>query len=139
VGLGFLASRDLLDSTEFAEETRHMIFLGLVVAVAAVVIGTAVVVDSAGAGELVAFGETVPGITEEWQVFIAGAVVAIAFMAGLAVTVLGIRRSIGIRREIQDLRDGHEESLQTLEMEKRQLELELAQVRRNPPLHSSPS
>jgi hypothetical protein len=114
-----------------------MIILGLVVAVAAVVAGAAVVLDNAGAAELTAFGETVPGVTEVWQVFMAGAVVAIVFMAGMTLAMLGARRSMGIRRELRDLRDEHEESLQTLELEKRQLEHELAQVRRTPPLRSS--
>ncbi|WP_395104809.1 hypothetical protein [Actinomadura sp. SCN-SB] len=118
-----------------------MIFLGLVVAVAAVAAGAAVVLENTESVELVAFGGTVPGITEEWHVFMAGAVVAITLMAGLAVAILGMRRSLEIRRELRDLRDEHEESLQTLEMEKRQLEQELAQVRRNmpPPLPSSTS
>jgi demethoxyubiquinone hydroxylase (CLK1/Coq7/Cat5 family) len=95
------------------------------------------VLDNAGAVELAAFGETVPGVTEQWQVFMAGAVVAVILMAGVTLALLGIRRSMGIRRELRDLRDEHEESLQTLEMEKRQLQRELAQVRRNAPLHSS--
>jgi hypothetical protein len=114
-----------------------MFFLGLVVAVAAVVVGTAVVSGNTEAADLTAFGGTIPGITEEWQIFMAGVVVAIAFLAGLTLATLGIRRSMGIRRELRDLRDEHEESLQTLEMEKRQLERELAQVRRNSPVRPS--
>jgi hypothetical protein len=124
-------------SPELGEETLRMLFLGLVLAVAAVVVGTAVVMENSGTAGLTAFGNEVPGVTEQWQVFMAGAVVAIVFMAGVTVAALGFRRAMGIRRELRDLRDEHAESMQTLELEKRQLQRELAQARRNAPLRSS--
>jgi uncharacterized protein HemX len=108
-----------------------MIFLGLVVAIAAVVAGAAVIVDNTGKTELSAFGDTVPGITSEWQVFLAGAVVAIVFMAGITVATFGFNRSIRVRRELRELREEHEESIHTLELEKRQLQRELARFRQN--------
>ncbi|GAA2442242.1 hypothetical protein GCM10010191_68210 [Actinomadura vinacea] len=114
-----------------------MIFLGLVLAVAAIVTGAAVVLDNTEAVELTAFGDKVPGITSEWQVFMAGAVVAIVFMAGMTIATFGFKRAIGVRRELRELRDEHEVSMQTLELEKRQLQRELAQARRNAPLQSS--
>ncbi|XVQ10854.1 hypothetical protein ACQP1W_51580 [Spirillospora sp. CA-255316] len=114
-----------------------MIFLGLVLAVAAVVAGVAVVMDNSGAAGLTTFGNEVPGVTAQWQVFMAGAVVAIVFMAGITVAAFGFKRAMGIRRELRDLRDEHAESMQTLELEKRQLQRELAQARRNAPLQSS--
>lgn len=106
-----------------------MMFLGLAVALAAVVAGTAVVVDNTGKAELTAFGDTVPGITSEWQVFLAGAVVAIVFMAGITLAAFGFNRSARVRRELRDLREEHEESIHTLELEKRQLQRELARFR----------
>ena len=107
-----------------------MIFLGLVIALAAVVVGTAVVLDNTGDVQLVVFGDSVPGVTQQWHVFMAGAVVAIVFMAGMGLAALGFRRAVGMRRELRNLRDEHEESLQTLEMERRKLQQALAQARR---------
>ncbi|MEV3923396.1 hypothetical protein [Actinomadura coerulea] len=107
-----------------------MIFLGLLVALAAGAVGVAVVLDDPGAARLTVFGEEVPGVTSQGHVFMAGAVVAIVFMAGMMVASLGLRRSMNTRRELRDLRDEHEESLQTLEMERRRLQQALAQARR---------
>ncbi|MEV0660183.1 hypothetical protein ACIBI3_02075 [Actinomadura luteofluorescens] len=107
-----------------------MIFLGLLVALAAGAVGVAVVLDNPGAARLTLFGDEVPGVTSQWQVFMAGAVVAILFMAGMMVASLGFRRAMNVRRELRDLRDEHEESLQTLEMERRKLQQALAQARR---------
>ncbi|TYB49157.1 hypothetical protein [Actinomadura chibensis] len=107
-----------------------MIFLGLFVLFAAVAAGVVVVLDNTGQAHVTVFGDEVPGITEQWHVFMAGAVVAIVFMAGLMVVALGFRRSMGMRRELRDLRDEHAESLQTLEMERRRLQQALAQARR---------
>ncbi|GAA2257745.1 hypothetical protein GCM10010402_11420 [Actinomadura luteofluorescens] len=107
-----------------------MIFLGLLVALAAGAVGVAVVLDNPGTARLTLFGDEVPGVTSQWQVFMAGAVVAILFMAGMMVASLGFRRAMNMRRELRDLRDEHEESLQTLEMERRKLQQALAQARR---------
>jgi uncharacterized protein HemX len=107
-----------------------VVFLGLVVATAAVIAGASVVLDNGGTAELSAFGETVPGVTAQWHVFLAGAGVAIVFMAGMTLAFFGLSRSIRLRRELRDLREEHEESLTTMEMEKRQLQRELARARR---------
>lgn len=107
-----------------------MIFLGLLVALAAGAVGVAVVLDNPDAAQLTVFGDEVPGVTSQWHVFMAGAVVAIVFMAGMMVASLGLRRTMNMRRELRDLRDEHEESLQTLEMERRRLQQALAQARR---------
>ncbi|MFA1541609.1 hypothetical protein [Actinomadura monticuli] len=107
-----------------------MIFLGLIVALAAAVVGVAVVLDNTGDGQMSMFGDEIPGITQQWHVFMAGAVVAIVFMAGMMVAALGFRRAMNLRRELRDLRDEHEESLHTLEMERRKLQQALAQARR---------
>jgi hypothetical protein len=107
-----------------------MIFLGVLIALAAGAAGVAVVLDNPGPARLTLFGDEVPGITSQWQVFMAGAVVAIVFMAGMMLATLGFRRAMSMRRELRDLRDEHEESLQTLEMERRRLQQALAQARR---------
>ncbi|WP_067795377.1 hypothetical protein [Actinomadura formosensis] len=107
-----------------------MIFLGLIVALAAAVAGVAVVLDNTGDVQMSMFGEQIPGITQQWHVFMAGAVVAVVFMSGVMVAALGFRRAMNVRRELRDLRDEHEESLQTLEMERRRLQQALAQARR---------
>ncbi|MBC6459551.1 hypothetical protein [Actinomadura sp. HBU206391] len=115
-----------------------MIFLGLILAAAATVVGVSVVLDNTGASELTAFGETVPGVTSQWHVFLAGAAVAIVFMAGMTVATLGIGRAIRIRKELRELRDEHEESMTTMELEKRQLQRELARARREAGIGSIP-
>lgn len=108
-----------------------MILLGLVLAIGAIVIGASVVIDNSDSAELSAFGASIPGISSEWQIFLAGAVVAILFMTGLVIVVVGIGRSIRLRRELRDLRDEHEETMHTLEQEKRHLQRELARARRD--------
>ncbi|GAA0597736.1 MULTISPECIES: hypothetical protein [Actinomadura] len=107
-----------------------MIFLGLVVVLAAIVVGVAVVLGNTGEAQMTMFGDGVPGVTEQWHVFMAGAVVTIVLMSGLMIAALGFRRAMNMRRELRDLRDEHEESLQTLEMERRRLQQALAQTRR---------
>ncbi len=87
-----------------------MIFLGLIVALAAVVVGVAVVLDNSGNAQMSVFGDEIPGITQQWHVFMVGAVVAIVFMVGVTVATLGFRRAMNMRRELRDLRDEHEES-----------------------------
>lgn len=107
-----------------------MIFLGLVVTLAAVAVGVAVVLDNTGEAQMTMFGDSVPGITEQWHIFMAGVAVAIVFMAGMTVAALGFKRAVNMRRELRELRDEHEESLQTLEIERRKLQQALAQARR---------
>lgn len=110
-----------------------MIFLGLVIAAAAVGVGVGVVVDNASNAQLTFLDHSVPGVSSMWHVFLVGAVVAIVFMGGMIVSVLGIGRAVRVRRELRDLRDEHEESLTTLEMEKRHLQRELARARQQGP------
>ncbi|SEG71412.1 hypothetical protein SAMN04489712_109268 [Thermomonospora echinospora] len=107
-----------------------MIFLGLLVTAAALATGIAVVLANDGAAQLSAFGEPVPGVTAQWHVFIAGVVVATVFIAGLTAFMFGVNRSVRTRRELRYLREEHEESITALEMEKRQLQRELARARR---------
>ncbi|WP_329518847.1 hypothetical protein [Spirillospora sp. NBC_01491] len=108
-----------------------MMFLGLILIAAAVVLGAGVALDSTGPAKLVAFGETVPGVTAQWQVFFAGAAVAVVFVVGMMMVFAGLGRLLRSRRDLRYLREEHEESLTTLEMEKRRLQRELARVRRD--------
>ena len=106
-----------------------MVFLGFLLVAAAVVIGTGVVLDNTDPAHLVAFGQSVPGVGNEWQVFLAGAGVAVVFVVGMMLTVMGVGRRVRARRDLRYLREEHEESMTTLEMEKRRLQRELARVR----------
>lgn len=106
-----------------------MVFLGFVLVAAAIAAGVGVVLDNTDTANLVVFGQTVPGVTEQWQVFAAGAAVSAVFFGGLLLTCMGVVRRIRTRRDLRDLREEHEESLTTLVAEKRRLERELAQVR----------
>lgn len=116
-----------------------MIFLGLAVVIVAVAVGVAVVLGNSGEARMSMFGDGVPGVTEQWHVFMAGAVVTIVLMTGLMFAVLGFRRAMNMRRELRDLRDEHEESMQTLEMERRRLQQALAQTRRHGGMDERPS
>ncbi|MBX6768011.1 MAG: hypothetical protein IRY90_12820, partial [Actinomadura rubrobrunea] len=111
-----------------------MAFIGFVLVAAAVVVGAGVALDNSGDTTLTVFGTAVPGVNALWQVFFAGAAVAVVFVIGLVLTLSGIARRIRTRREIRSLREEHEESLTTLEMEKRQLQRELARIRSTAPI-----
>lgn len=106
-----------------------MVFLGFLLVAAAIAAGAGVVLDNTDAADLVVFGQSVPGVNNEWQVFLTGAGVAVVFVIGMMLTFTGAARRIRNRRDLRDLREEHQESLTTLEMEKRRLERELARVR----------
>ncbi|WP_433228581.1 hypothetical protein [Actinomadura formosensis] len=106
-----------------------MMFLGFLLVAIVIAVGAGVVLDNTDAAHLVVFGQAVPGLNNEWQVFLAGAGMALVLVLGMTLTVVGAARRIRTRRDLRDLRDEHKESLTTLEMEKRRLERELARVR----------
>lgn len=114
-----------------------MFFMGLFLAGTAIVAGAAVIMANNDTVELIAFGQSVPGVTTLWQVFLAGVIVATVFIAGLTLALFGVSRQVRTRRELRYLREEHQESITNLEMEKRQLERELARARRESgPRHS---
>ncbi|GAA4058973.1 hypothetical protein [Actinomadura miaoliensis] len=106
-----------------------MAFLGILLIAAAVAVGAGVALDNSGDTTLTVFGTAVPGVSSQWQVFFAGALFAVVLVIGLVLTFMGTARTMRTRREVRALREEHEESLTTLEMEKRQLERELARIR----------
>lgn len=108
-----------------------MVFLGFLLVAIVIGVGAGVVLDNTDAAHLVLFGQAVPGLNNEWQVFLAGAGMALVLVLGMTLTVVGAARRIRTRRDLRDLRDEHKESLTTLEMEKRRLERELARVRQS--------
>ena len=107
-----------------------MVFLGLLLAAAAVAAGAGIVMANDGTASLTVFGTTVPGVSTQWQVFLAGAAVAVVFILGVMVAIVGLGRLLRTRRDLRYLREEHEESLTTLEAEKRRLQRELAEIRR---------
>ncbi|NVI86565.1 hypothetical protein [Actinomadura sp. BRA 177] len=109
-----------------------MVFLGFLLGAAAIAVGAGVVLDNTDSARLAVFDQDVPGLNNEWQVFLAGAGVAVVLVLGLMLTCTGAARRIRNRRDLRDLREEHQESLTTLEMEKRRLERELARVRQGP-------
>ncbi|TDD60118.1 hypothetical protein E1293_45945, partial [Actinomadura darangshiensis] len=119
-----------------------MVFLGFLLVAAAIAVGAGVVLDNTGPADLVVFGQNIPGLENEWQVFLSGAGVALVFVCGMMLTFMGAGRRIRNRRDLRELRDEHEESLTTLEMEKRRLQRELARVqqsgKRRPPAPQEP-
>lgn len=109
-----------------------MIFLGIILAALAATGAIATVTAGANhhtAVSLTVFGQTLPA-TSAAGVFLVGAAIACVFLLGCSITAAGFRRGARVRRELQDLRDEHDESLQTLAAQKAQLERELARERR---------
>ncbi|MFI0354567.1 hypothetical protein [Actinomadura sp. 9N407] len=108
-----------------------MVFLGLLLAAAAVTAAAGIVLANDGAATLTVFGQDVPGVGNQWQVFMSGALIAVIFMIGMMLAFVGFGRLMRTRRDLRYLREEHEESMTTLEMEKRRLQRELARVRRD--------
>jgi lysylphosphatidylglycerol synthetase-like protein (DUF2156 family) len=108
-----------------------MILLGILLAGAAVCVAVGIVADNSAPATLSVFGQHVPGVTSEAQVFVAGIIVSIFFVIGLAIASLALGRSMRVRQELRDLREEREESLTALELERQQLQRELARARGN--------
>jgi uncharacterized protein HemX len=108
-----------------------VVFLGLVVAAVAMVIGIDVAVENTDPATLTVFGRTVPQATTQGQVFLFGAGVTLVLIAGLVIVYFAMARALRLRRELRYLREEAEESITTLERQKRQLQRELAQARRD--------
>lgn len=108
-----------------------MILLGILLAGAAVCVAVSVVADNSAPATMTVFGQHVPGVASEAQVFVAGIIVSIFFVIGLAIASLALGRSIRVRQELRDLREEREESLTALELERQQLQRELARARGN--------
>ncbi|GAA4486964.1 hypothetical protein GCM10023191_014120 [Actinoallomurus oryzae] len=106
-----------------------MVFLGVIVAVVAVVVGIEVIVQNSSSASLEVFGYHVPGVHTESQVFVVGVIVAFFAGAGLAVSWLSLLRKMRVRRELHDLREEREETMASLERKNQQLERELSRVR----------
>ncbi|MGI8336524.1 hypothetical protein ACRYCC_41840 [Actinomadura scrupuli] len=108
-----------------------VVFLGLVVVVVAMVIGVDVAVENTAPATLTVFGRTVPQVTTQGQVLLFGAGVTVVLVAGLVIVYFAMARALRLRRELRYLREEAEESITTLERQKRQLQRELAQARRD--------
>jgi hypothetical protein len=106
-----------------------MILLGILLAGAAVCVAVGMIADNSAPATLSIFGQHIPGVTSEAQVFVAGVVVTIFFVIGLTISSLALGRLTRVRRELRDLREEHEESLSTMEMQRQQFQRELARAR----------
>ena len=106
-----------------------MVFLGVVLAAAAVVVAIGLVAENSSAASLSLFGHQMPGVHTEARVIIVGMVVAGFVGAGLTVSSLSLLRSMRVRRELRDLRDERQESMSALQTKNQQLQRELARVR----------
>lgn len=106
-----------------------MVLLGIILAGAAVAVVVGVVAENSAPASLSVFGQHVPGVTSEGQVFVAGVIITIFFVIGLAISSLALGRSMRVHRELRELREEHEESLSTMEYERQQFQRELARAR----------
>jgi hypothetical protein len=106
-----------------------MVFLGVVLAIAAVVAGIEVITQNSSSASLDFFGHNVPGVHTEARVFIVGMAVAAVIAAGLAMSSVSLVRKMRSRRELLDLREEREESMEALKTQNRQLRRELAHAR----------
>lgn len=111
-----------------------MVLLGIVLAGVAVAVVVGVIAENSAPASLSLFGQHVPGVTSVGQVFVGGVIVTIFFVIGLAISSLALGRSMRVHRELRELREEHEESLTTMELERQQYQRELARARgvRNP-------
>jgi hypothetical protein len=116
-----------------------MVILGIVLAAAAVGVGIGIIAENSSSASIGLFGQHVPGVQTEGQIFAAGVLVAFVFMLGLGLSFLTLNRSLRVRRELRDLREEHRESITTLEMEKQQLQRELARARGTAGATTSPA
>src|ERR671937_246397 len=99
-----------------------MVFLGILLAAAAVATAVALVTENSASASLSLLGHHVPGVSTQAHVFVLGVIVALIFVVGLTIASLALGRSVRVHRELRELRVEHRESLSSLEMEKRQLE-----------------
>jgi cation transport ATPase len=106
-----------------------MVILGIVLAAVAVGVGIGIIAENSSPASIDVFGQHLPGVQTEGQVFAAGVLVAFVFLLGLALSALTMSRALRTRRELRDLREEHHESISTLEMEKQRLQRELARAR----------
>jgi hypothetical protein len=106
-----------------------MVFLGILLAGAAVAVAVGIISENTAPASLEVFGRHIPGVSSAGQVFVAGIIVAIFFVVGLAISSLALGRSMRVHRELRELREEHEESLSTLEMERQQFQRDLARAR----------
>lgn len=106
-----------------------MVLLGIVLAGIAVSVVVGIIAENSAPATLSVFGQHIPGVTSEAQVFVAGVCVTIFFVIGLAISSLALGRSMRVHRELRELREEHEESLSALEMERQQFQRELARAR----------
>jgi hypothetical protein len=106
-----------------------MVFVGILLAGAAVCVAVGLIAENTAPATLNVFGQHIPGVTSEAQVFLAGVIITMFFVIGLTISSLSLGRVMRVRRELRDLREEHEESLSTLEMERQQFQRELARAR----------
>lgn len=106
-----------------------MLFLGFVLMAVVIAAGVGVLRENAGSAHLTIFGHPVPSVHTEWEVFIAGAVVAVVFCVSLFLLGFGTARAVRRRQDLRDLQEDHEETMAILRQEKQQLQRELARAR----------
>lgn len=106
-----------------------MVFLGVLLAAAAVATAVALVAENSAPASLSLFGHHVPGVNTQAHIFVLGVIVTLIFVVGLTVASLALGRTVRVHRELRELRVEHRESMSSLEMEKQQLERELARAR----------
>ncbi|MCO6004275.1 hypothetical protein NE236_04715 [Actinoallomurus purpureus] len=116
-----------------------MVFLGIVLAAAAVAVGMGIITANSSSASLNVFGQHVPGVHTTAQVFIGGVIVGAFVIAGLALSLLSLLRSTRARREFRGLREEREESMSTLVRKNQQLQQELAHARSAPTTSEVPA
>jgi hypothetical protein len=107
-----------------------MVFLGILLAGAAVCVAVGIISENTAPASLNVFGQHIPGVTSEAQVFVAGVIVTIFFVIGLTISSLAFGRSMRVRRELRELREEREESLSTMEHERQRYQRDLARARK---------
>ena len=110
-----------------------MVFLGLILAAAAVAAGVGVLLDNNDPVTVSAYGQSVSGFTER-EIFVGGLVVASLFVLGWILIISGVRRHRRLKgdlNELDDLRENREAYIEALEAERVRLNRELNQARQD--------
>lgn len=106
-----------------------MVILGFVLMVAVIAIGVGVLRENTATAHLSVFGHSVAPVHTEWELFLAGALVAVVFTVSLLLLGFGTFRAVRRRQDLRDLQEEHEETMSALRLEKQQLQRELARAR----------
>jgi hypothetical protein len=110
-----------------------MIFLGLVLIAVSMGLGAGIYQENTGSAHLTVYDTSIPGMTTDGRVFLAGAALGAVLLLGLVLTYAGARRTVRRRQELTDLSEERADSVSILLMENGRLQRELTRLKGGAP------